>query len=100
MESETETVSDHKIVFLEAKLPRQKAFAWETNYYLQITAEGSSCFADIIMAEDWKTVQDLSPDNHKMAAEFHSVLEKAMNRSYSWKKVRRKHRISLGSLIA
>ena len=90
LESEVETVSDHKTVCLEAKLTRRKAFAWETHYYLKVTPEGDARFTDLIQKEDWKKVLDASPDNHKMAQEFHNILDDAINASYSWKKVRRK----------
>ena len=47
LESESDTVSDHKIVFTEAKLPRQKKFVWETHYYMRTTDEGNIKFKEL-----------------------------------------------------
>ena len=91
LESEVETTSDHGIFLTEAKLPRKKAFAWETHYYLQITPQGSENFTSIIKSEDWSTVSALLPDNHRMADEFHKILDAAINKSFAWRKVRRKN---------
>ena len=41
-------VSDHKIVLMEALLPRPKAFSWETHEYLQLTDAGCSKFKDLL----------------------------------------------------
>ena len=57
---------------------------------MKVTPEGDALFSDLIRKEDWKGVLSASPDNHRMAVEFHAVLEAALNRCYSWKKVRRK----------
>ena len=90
LESESGTISDHKIVFLEAKLPRQKKFAWETHYYMRTTDEGNSKFKELLKAETWDRVQKESPNNHKMASAFHSILREALDKCFQWKKVRRK----------
>ena len=48
LESEIGTISDHKVLAVEALLTRPQSFAWETHEYLKITTEGKARFADMI----------------------------------------------------
>ena len=78
LESETNSVSDHKVVCLEARLARQKSFSWEVHQYMKVTPEGDELFKDLIKNESWCSVLECSPDCHGMAEEFHSLLQKLL----------------------
>ena len=90
LESESETVSDHRVVCLEALLERKKAFSWEVHHYLKVTRGGDEKFGALMREEDWNSVLSLAPNNHLMAAEFHAVLKKYLEDCYVRKRVRRK----------
>ena len=66
---------DHKIVIVEALLPRSKAFSWETHEYLEITKRGKENFIELLNKEEWASVYENWPDTNKMTEEFHKILE-------------------------
>ena len=90
LESETDTVSDHRIVHVVAKLPKQKKFSWEVHEYMKITEEGNAELKAKIESEEWQSVKSLAPNNHDMALEFQRILMNYVRDCYEWKKVRRK----------
>ena len=55
--------SDHRVLCIEAKLPRPKKFAWETHEYLRLTEEGTSQLVDLIRGEQWLNVKNAAPDS-------------------------------------
>ena len=90
LESEKDTVLDHGMVLVESLLSRQRAFTWETHYYMKTTLEGDGEFKALVQAEDWADVLLLSPDGNAMTAAFHNRLESFLSQCYVWRKVRRK----------
>lgn len=84
-------MSDHKIVLLQAFLPRPKAFSWEVHEYMQITEDGCNRFKDLMEAETWVDIKNLWPDQDKMVSMFHERLDFFVKSCFSWKRVRRKN---------
>ena len=90
LEGEVGQTSDHKIVLLEALLPRPKPFSWEVNEYLQLTDKGKNKFKDLMAEEKWSDLLEAWPDQESMANIFHTKLDLFLNQCFSWKRVRRK----------
>ena len=90
LEGEKGQVSDHKIVLVEAMLPRPKAFSWEVHEYLQVTQSGSKKFIELMGSEEWRDVKTAWPDQNEMVELFHNKLEHFIDSCFVWKRVRRK----------
>ena len=82
--------SDHKVLSISAILPRPRAFAWEIHEYLKTSKEGDKKLVELIKNQDWNTVEQLKPNNHAMAVEFHRLIHEMMAKCYEWKRVRRR----------
>ena len=51
LEGELGQTSDHKMVIVEALLPRPRTFSWETHEYLEITKDGTDHFQQRLETE-------------------------------------------------
>ena len=91
IEGEFGQVSDHKMVLIEAMLPRPRAFSWETHEYLEITRSGSDLFKTRLAEEKWLAVHDSWPDVDRMTAQFQMILETHIHACFRWRRVRRRN---------